>query len=71
MKPTWNNAPSWARYLAMDRVGEWYWYDHKPIAGTVSWFYGEDEGRHEFAGNTPLLNDWTDTLEARPEEIER
>ena len=31
MKPNWGDSPSWARYLAMDANGAWWWYANKPI----------------------------------------
>lgn len=29
-KPLWKDAPSWARYLAMDASGVWTWYENLP-----------------------------------------
>lgn len=29
-KPSWNDAPEWAKYLAQDRAGSWWWYEEKP-----------------------------------------
>ena len=29
-KPDWSKAPSWAKYLAMDQNGTWFWYAGKP-----------------------------------------
>lgn len=26
-KPSWDTAPEWANYLAMDGNGEWFWYE--------------------------------------------
>jgi hypothetical protein len=26
----WDNAPSWANYLAMDGNGNWCWYESRP-----------------------------------------
>ncbi len=30
MKPSWNNAPDWANYLAQDDDGNWHWYESEP-----------------------------------------
>lgn len=30
MKPLWNSAPKWAKYLAMDGNEEWHWYELEP-----------------------------------------
>jgi hypothetical protein len=27
MKPSWNDAPKWAKWLAMDQDGTWCWYE--------------------------------------------
>lgn len=36
MKPSWDDAPEWANWLAMDDNGVWYWHDEKPL-----WRYDE------------------------------
>src|SRR5690606_32966667 len=36
--PSWDDAPEWARYLAQDKDGTWWWYEKKPrILGTCWW----------------------------------
>ena len=30
MKPSWNDAPKWAQYVAKDRSGFWWWYECEP-----------------------------------------
>lgn len=62
MKPSWNDAPEWAQYLAADKDGSWFWYASKPEISQVAFINncGEDV---EYA---PLLN-WRDSLESRPE----
>jgi len=30
MKPDWKDAPEWARWLAMDDDGSWWWYSIRP-----------------------------------------
>lgn len=30
-KPKWNDAPDWARWLAMDSNGQWFWYELAPF----------------------------------------
>ena len=64
MKPNWSTAPSWARYLAMDRDGEWYWFSHEPNAGISGWWISVGECCR--AG----ISNWRDTLEERPVEAE-
>lgn len=62
MKPSWNDAPEWAQYLAADKDGEWYWYEREPEPGQTA-FIPESFTEVGFA---PLLN-WRDSLESRPE----
>jgi hypothetical protein len=26
----WTTAPPWAKFVAMDSTGEWFWYEEKP-----------------------------------------
>ena len=30
MKPSWDDAPEWANWLAMDKDGCWWWYEKEP-----------------------------------------
>lgn len=62
MKPSWNDAPPWAKWLAMDSSGKWYWYEREPDVGYEIWAYG---GQYQEAGDGKT---WTDTLEPRPGE---
>jgi hypothetical protein len=61
MKLDWKDAPEWARYLAMDASGWWYWYEQEPAAYRYR-FIPED------GQSIPALEDqsWRDTLEKRP-----
>jgi hypothetical protein len=62
MKPSWENAPSWANYLAMDEDGQWTWYEKSPkeFHGRV---WGSWEGRYEPC----KIDSWHKTLESRPD----
>ena len=62
MKPSWNDAPEWAQYLAADKDGAWYWYECEPMAGDAAFIqdYSTD------IDHAPLLN-WRDSLESRPD----
>ena len=62
MKPTWNTAPDWAQYLAMDEDGVWTWYAKKPKA-SLSYWYSYDR---ELQTNEPTNDNWKTTLEPRP-----
>ena len=64
-KPKWEDAPPWARYLAMDECGRWYWYECKPTHDSDEW--KPIAGRFEGA-EIPI--NWMGTLEQRPLENE-
>lgn len=36
MSPSWNDAPSWAMFVARDEDGKWFWYEHKPAYNHMS-----------------------------------
>lgn len=61
IKPTWNEAPGWANYLAMDDNGEWYWYQNEPYYSKLDGIWRVDSGLYLLA--TPTNG----TLEKRPE----
>jgi len=61
MKPNWSTAPDFARYLAMDKDGAWWWFSHKPRAGTSGWWL-----LSRGIGLRASVGDWRDTLEERP-----
>lgn len=62
MKPTWESAPPWANWLAMDGAGVWYWYEFRPETGTFGWY--SKLGRVERAA---LIHSdiWESSLESR------
>ncbi|XQA74642.1 hypothetical protein ACM9XA_03635 [Xanthomonas sacchari] len=59
-KPSWDDAPDWAQWLAMDADGQWYWYESKP-----EWHFGtwETKAAHVSAGSSDSA---IDSLEQRP-----
>ncbi len=61
-KPSWDDAPEWANYVAQDADGCWYWYEFKPklLADTYTDTIGAYHPVEAIAG-------WQDTLEQRPE----
>lgn len=66
-KPSWDEAPYWANYLAQDEDCYWSWYEKKPIKGNDGRF--RSEGRYEIL---ELYNpDWDQTLEERTKEIKK
>lgn len=64
-KPDWKGAPQWASYLAMNENGDWFWYEHSPIARFGIW-WKHREGRKELAQYGPKR--WDETLEERKHE---
>ncbi len=59
MKPDWTTAPEWAKWLAKDEDGTWYWYEEEPVAGGTVWC---SNGRLKGAESH-----WRDSNEQRPE----
>jgi hypothetical protein len=65
-KPSWDDAPDWAEWLAQDSDGRWVWYGLKPgrmdINGTGRWFsVRQDTKRADIHGfHNP---NWRDTDE--------
>ena len=37
MKPSWEYAPDWAKYLAMGLDGGWRWFEEKPSYVLGEW----------------------------------
>lgn len=65
MKPSWNDAPDWAKYLAQDFNGDWYWFENEPQTDS-DWREWEcADGNCEIAFTTKNEK-WFTTLEARP-----
>lgn len=72
VKPKWSTAPTWAKWLAQDNDGAWYWYEERPVPSATSnkcWNRNPNTSNgnggnlcRAFAGD----DDWKDTLERRP-----
>lgn len=63
-KPNWEYAPDWARWLAMDPTGEWFWYETLPGIGDIRKCW-ESHGMTELAQDAP--KPWEESLEHRPD----
>ena len=64
MKPSWDDAPEWAQWLAMDEDGRWWWYEEKPVLQT-NYFYWLGSKMEE---SLPVLDKsmaWDESLEKR------
>jgi len=67
VRPTWVSAPDWARWLAQDPDGRWWWYEEPPQPGELGWEENNTaNGNAELAGLTEVVGDWRDSLENRP-----
>lgn len=63
-KPNWNDAPSWAQYLAQNENGRWFWYDIRPSASLFRGQWIDNGYKMTSADSYPV--DWRTTLEQRP-----
>lgn len=60
MNPKWDEAPSWANWVAMDSDGSWWWFADEPIKhDDIDW---RSEERFERAS----LTKWDNSKERRP-----
>ena len=61
-KPDWKDAPEWAKFLAQDKDGSWYWFEKKPFLHTHGFWILSGQGRAEFIERSDL----TPICEPRP-----
>lgn len=68
-KPSWDDAPKWAEWLAQDADGQWNWFDEEPYMDLKEWCiaYQEMVGKARRGALVAGL-DWRQTLERRPAE---
>lgn len=64
-KPSWEDAPEWADWLAQDEDGEWKWLAGLPGKYVDGWTAVKIKG----CCKGSVLGDWRDTLERRPEAM--
>lgn len=64
-KPSWEDAPEWADWLAQDDDKEWKYLGKNPMKYVDGW--AADKIKAARSGE--VLGDWRDTLEKRPEEF--
>lgn len=75
LRPSWEEAPTWAQFLAMDSDGDWFWFEHQPYRERFSGWDGWDvEGGAMTKANptqgASIHVGWEDTLQARPAATE-
>jgi hypothetical protein len=68
MKPSWNDAPEWANYLAQDKNCDWNWFQELPYIDEKleEWISFGARWRFYFLG-TCEGEAWRQSLEKRPE----
>jgi hypothetical protein len=63
----WTLMPAWAKFVAMNRGGEWWWYEKEPVIGENIW-----RSESEYYGKIPTEycpkwdGDWRNSLIERP-----
>jgi hypothetical protein len=62
----WSVMPAWAKFVAMDSNGSWFWYTHKPSLEHVWCVIDGDYGKipSEYAPKWDV--DWRNSLIERP-----
>lgn len=68
-KPSWDDAPEGAQWLAQDSNGDWYWYKTKPARILGVWAGRVVKLRPTAVGAIPAGHDWRATLEQRPTDL--
>jgi hypothetical protein len=63
MKPDWKDAPEWAKWLAMDYDGAWFWYADKPRLDPDGWAQTSELYKCAFAPAP-----WKCSLQKRPDD---
>lgn len=53
MKPSWDIAPKWAKFSAMDENGAWYWYEEEPKLIQGVGYFTSTSGKMERANFIP------------------
>lgn len=66
---SWSTAPEWARWLAMDANGSWWWHSKKPVIVGKEWSHigcCEHTTFVERAPERKRAHFWPLSLEKRP-----
>lgn len=68
-RPSWDDAPEWAQWLAQDASGRWMWYgdEPSPIYDTEEWQPESGKFCTSSIGTIPAGHNWRDTPEPRPQ----
>lgn len=60
----WNTAPHWAHWAAMDRTGNWFWYEDEPK--DEDGYFHAVSGRVAQFTHLPCSSHWRLSLQHRP-----
>ncbi len=61
--PSFDNAPEWANFVAMDGSGDWFWYEYEP---TWNVYYDEWRGTGRTLYIDASIPPASQTLTVRP-----
>lgn len=66
MEIQWVKAPIWAKYVACDHNGEWWWFEHKPCRNYETGTWSVKSGYCVGYKNDPYDNyEWADSMQRR------
>ena len=66
-KPSWDDAPDWAGWLAQDASGQWCWFELQPSLADDVFAEPSTRGKiYEIEGSSKPNPNWHQTLEHRP-----
>ena len=65
-QPDWDRAPEWAKWWAMDKDGESYYFGDKPEMESTTWM-PTGTTSPVFLTQSNYQGDWKDSLRERPE----
>lgn len=64
----WSVMPAWAKYIAQDECGDWWWSENKPEARNSVWLHdGGMDGTIPLSYRPKYTGDWRNSLVERPE----
>ena len=68
-RPSWDDAPEWAMWLAQQEHGAWEFYEDKPTCERGTYWRHELNGVRVSADDKTRANpNWRNTLQARPQK---
>lgn len=60
----WQEAPHWAHWAAMDKTGNWFWYEEEPK--DEDGYFKATSGKVAQFSHLPCPNHWRLSLQHRP-----